>query len=149
MTASAELWYEHDLLRGKLALLEEWLPCLPDALHTVRRMAWSLASCLANHLEREEALLFDLWTESRELSAASIQALLRDHRQYGARLTLLLELLSTTDGSPELAPVHAQPLIKELREHMAKEEQRLFPALDEPLGAHAVHYIDSEESRRM
>jgi len=49
-----ELRYDHEVLRGKLYLLEEHLSCLSIARLTLLSITDSLSAWLLSHAEREE-----------------------------------------------------------------------------------------------
>ena len=122
MNRTAELWYEHDVLRGKLAALEAFLPALYDAPCTLARLTDSLAVCLRAHTDREECFLDDLTHQLDAPPTGFLQQLHDEHENQRMRLAILHELLTQLDPSPEQVAVQACYLIKDLREHMAREE---------------------------
>ena len=132
MNPAAELLYGHDVLRGKLVSLESFLSCLDVAPFTVSRLTESLATCLRAHIEREEHLLDMVMRQQDEPPFTLIQQLCDEHENHRTRLAILHELLAEgTPRSEEQIMTQAGDLIKDLREHMAKEEEQLFPFMDQ------------------
>jgi iron-sulfur cluster repair protein YtfE (RIC family) len=68
----------------------------------------------------------------REPPDESLQQLHDAHENHRTRLAILRDLLTRPGpGSDEQVAVQASYLVRDLREHMAAEEQRLFPLIDE------------------
>ena len=124
MSLAACLLYDHEVLRGKLALLEELLPSLRTTPYTIARLTGSLVACLRRHSEEEEAC-------AEACSPESAQRLRDEHRELQARADLLLTLVSpTAELDEEQAILQAGYLVRDLRRHLAKEEALASRALD-------------------
>ncbi len=153
MEPTAELLYDHEVLRGKLALLEEHLPALPIAGFIMWRLTDSLAACLRSHTAREEHLLASLIPHRVSLPAEFVQRLLDEHENQRTRLAILHALL--TEGRPDSEAqirMQAGELIQELREHMVKEEIQLFPLMDQgryEREEYVVAAVDNEVAQLM
>jgi hemerythrin-like domain-containing protein len=132
MKPSDELRYDHDVLRAKLSVLEEHLPSGHEGVFTLSRLTDSLASCLRSHTEREECLLATLAWQHGEPPGESLQHLHDEHENQRARLAILHELLTQPEpASDEQVATQALYLVRDLREHMAQEEERCFPFIDQ------------------
>ncbi|MFF6790996.1 hemerythrin domain-containing protein [Streptomyces filamentosus] len=83
-------------------------------------LAAEMAVRLRAHWSGEEAGLFRVMAENEEY-AAYVAALVREHRELDAFLTAL----DLDDPAQRTAFVHA---VDELHDHIAKEEDGLFPA---------------------
>ena len=136
MNPAADLWYDHEVLRGKLAILEDFLPALVGAPCTISRLTDSLATCWHAYIERE-ARLFDIaMRQQDEPPQALIQRLHDDHENQRTRLAILHALLTDCKAvSEEQVLAQAAELIRDLREHMVEEEAALFPLLEEHIEA--------------
>ncbi len=135
MRATEELRNDHGVLRGELVLLEELLPLAQAPHGPLRSLASSLARCLSCHTEKEELLLGLLDERLPQATRAAIRPLLDQHEGQTRALTVIRDLLATEEGpSIEQATHHLSRLIAELHEHMAEEEETLFPALDQLMG---------------
>ena len=147
MKPSDGLRYDHDVLRAKLALLETYLPCGHACGCTLSRLADSLASCLRSHTEREERLLSARAWRHGAPTGASLQRLHDEHENHRTRLAILHELL-VQPGPAADAQVAAQAssLVRDLREHMAKEE-RLFPLMDQEPGEEEARMTAAAEDQ--
>jgi iron-sulfur cluster repair protein YtfE (RIC family) len=132
MRPSDELRYDHEVLRGKLDLLEEELPSLPRLRVSVSKLTDSLASCLRSHAEREERLLAGVTSPRIDpFLNHPLQHVHDDHLNERIRLAVLHGLLAGEPSAPQGQVItQASDLIKELREHMAEEEACVFPLLD-------------------
>lgn len=129
MSLAACLLYDHEVLRGKLALLEELLPSLRTTPYTIARLTESVVACLSRHSEEEGAL-----AEARSPECA--QRLREAHRELQARAEILLELVSpTAESDDERAILHAGYLVHDLRRHLAEEEALASRMLEHPPGA--------------
>lgn len=51
MSLAACLQYDHEVLREKLALLEELLPSLRAMPYTIARLTDTIVACLRRHIE--------------------------------------------------------------------------------------------------
>ena len=132
MKPSDELRYEHEVLRAKLALLEEWVPYFCVTPLTLRRLVISLADHLRAHAEHEERCLGVLRGGASVPTQTLLDHLHDDHVNHRTRLAILHDLVSR-DGAQaqEQLLIQAGAFIRALREHMAMEEAQLFPLLDE------------------
>ena len=132
MPRAAGLQYDHEVLRGKLAILEDFLPALIAVPCTISRLTDSLATCWHAHTEREERLLDALMRQQDTPPLSLIQQLHDEHENQRTRLAILHALLTDCTGaSEEQVMAQAGELIRDLREHMAEEEAALFPLLEE------------------
>ena len=130
MMPSPKLHYEHDVLRGRLALIDEWVAYLPGARYTLAHIIQAVAARFDDHAEREEALLFGLHLGAQRLPAF-VTELPDAHREYRARMaSLLTQLLARDEPLDERAAVLARDLASDLQEHLVQEETHLFPLLD-------------------
>ena len=129
MTLAEYLQYDHEVLRGKLALLEELLPSSHAMPYTIARLTDTIVACLRRHIEEEE----DLMALRRPAEAPALRAV---HRELLARAEILLELLDPCKAAlfePQTA-VQAGYLIQDLRVHLAEEEIRTRPLFEEGAG---------------
>ena len=131
MNASDELRYDHDVLRAKLCLLELYLPSYRDCACTVSRLIDSFASCLRSHTEREERLLTVLALACGEPSQVCLERVHDAHENQRTQLAILHGLLSQPEpGEEGQVVVQFAYLAHNVREHLATEEQDLFPLID-------------------
>ena len=107
--------HEHVLDLGELALEEMGRGALDDAQATVDRMRAELRS----HWQGEEDGVFALMRDD-ELYRQHIDPLIAEHRE-------LDELLRTMDVRDEHQLAVLQEQVAELRVHISKEEDGLFP----------------------
>lgn len=136
MQPSDELLYDHAVLRGKLALLEDYLPSAHDVPATLALLTDSLACCLRAHDAREEHLLEGLSVRPRSPADAVIRRLHDEHDNQRIRLAILHELLTRPGGPPgDQAAAQAEYLIRDLRKHMA-EVEAIFPTLNDAARTH-------------
>ncbi len=132
MKPSEKLRHDHEVLREKLALLEQYLPSFQTAPLTIVRMADSLAHCLQLHNDLEERLLSHLASARENVPVDVIEHLHCDHQGQQLQLAMLYELLSQDEpmAFEEQVMAQASYFLDDLREHMTLEEVQLFPVLD-------------------
>ena len=131
MKRTDELWYDHEVLRSKLALLEEYLPVRSYGLYTVTRLTDALAESLRSHVEREERMFAHLAPHGETELAGPIQHAHDDHDNERIRLAVLHGLLTRPEPvSDEQVTIQASYLIQDVRDHMAREEAELFPVIE-------------------
>ena len=136
MDPAEDLRYEHEVLRGKLAMVEEFLPSFCDAPFLVAQLTDALAACWHAHTEREERLLDALMRHRYEPPPVSLQRLHDEHENQRMRLAVLHTLITAGGAaSGDQVATQAGYLIKELREHMAREEEEMFPVIGRPVAA--------------
>lgn len=129
MSLAEYLQYDHEVLRGKLALLEELLPSLRAMPYTIARLTECIVCCLRRHIEEEE----DLMAFRRPAEAPALRTV---HRELLARAEILLGLLDPNKAEilePQTA-VQAGYLIQDVRVHLAEEEIRTRPLFEEGAG---------------
>ena len=132
MRPSDALWDDHEVLRARLALLEEWVPLVRITPCMLWLLVDLLAKDLRRHTAKEERLTAALASGIDAQSVSRIQHLQDDHDNQRTQLAILHELLEHCgEGSAEAVFVQATHLINDLREHMAKEEQGLFWLIDQ------------------
>lgn len=127
---------DHGTIRARLFLLEGILPLAPSPDVQVEELTAALARCLSCHTEKEEFLLAVLLDRRLpQALRATTEHVLDEHQGHAQLLHLILELLATGEtGSRGQVVRHVSRLIDALREHMATEEERLFPEIDRLLG---------------
>ena len=131
MRATEELRADHGLLRAKLTLLERLLPLAPAARPTLLEHASRLARALRCHTEKEELLLSILNDRLPAELSDMVPDLLDAHERHSRGMLSVLRLLAARADAPieEIANALSR-LVVELREHLAREEDRLFQELD-------------------
>ena len=128
MTVTAMLKKDHEVLRRKLEFIETALQVAPQSVFVLRDMCHSLTNMLDAHIRREEQALAPY--------ANRIRAILQyqageDHADQRTVLRDVNTMLLAGIKMPTSTVVdRLSHLIEELREHMADEEQHLFPAID-------------------
>lgn len=122
---------DHEVLRGKLTLLEGLLPLERAVYFPMREVTYSITRRLRCHLEKEEGL-FALLRERKSAQFLPLtSALLGEHQDQRLTTTLLLDLLLKGSESPiDHIALCASHLIDGLRGHMAREEADIFPFVD-------------------
>jgi len=136
MRVTEELRNEHGTLRAKLALLERLLPRARATQTSLRDVTASLGRCLCRHTEKETFLVELLQERLPEDTRDTTRHLLEEHDEHSHALTALRECFAQEgEGEAEQVAAQAVQLIEELREHMAVEEELLFPEVDRALGA--------------
>lgn len=128
MAVTAMLKKDHEVLRRKLDFLEAALQVAPQSVFVLRDMCHSLTTMLNAHIRREE--------EALAPHTNRIRALLRYHagQDHADQQTVLCDintmLLAGIKMPTSTVVNRLSHLIQELREHMADEEEYLFPAVD-------------------
>ncbi|MBI2104103.1 MAG: hypothetical protein HYT90_00780 [Candidatus Omnitrophica bacterium] len=116
MSLAADVLYDHEVLRGKLALLEELLPSRYVAPYTVTRLVESIIAALRRHAEEGERA-------AQALTPESAERVREEHRRLQARAALLLELVSPAAAiDEEHAVTHIRYFLSDLRRHLTEEE---------------------------
>jgi len=132
MSVREDLSHDHHILRAKLALLEGWLPHAHAAPFTLRNLIRTIARRLQEHTEREHAAIERLSSARHGQASLPITHLLHEHRDQDETLSILEALLAKGRACEvDRVATYATHLIDSLREHMAGEEQRLFPLLEQ------------------
>lgn len=128
-------------MRAQLELLEGLLPRGRAASFPLRAVLQSIARRLRCHTEKEEALLKAVHRVRHGPPAEHAE-----HAEQRATLHMLRHLLAPGRAyAAEEIAVYGAHLIDGLREHMADEEERFFPAADRLLN----DAWSEEVSRRM
>ena len=134
MAVTTMLKKDHEVLRRKLEFLEAALQMAPQTPFVLRDMCHSLTRMLDEHIRREEQTLAPY---TNRISALFRYRAGQDHADQRLVLrdvnTLLLEGIKMPTSTVVSRLSH---LIDELREHMAEEEQQVFPAVDRAEEAH-------------
>ena len=129
MPTTDELRYDHEVLRGKLFLLEEHLPCLCVARLTLLSIVNSLSAWLLLHTQREERAFA---ARATERPIADLLKQLEDaHDRQLSRLAVLHELIRRAGpDNYDYVLAATKALLQDFRQQMAQEELECFPALD-------------------
>jgi len=124
-----QLQHEHDILRAKLALLENALRVGPEACFAIRELVYTISRRLAEHEEREEVQLYPLLHETLpEAEDQFARSLAVQHEEHQSLLRALHRLTLRGMRMPLMTVADlVQQLTASLREHMAREERLLFP----------------------
>ena len=131
MRPTAELRNDHVVLRAKLELLEGLLSLVQTTQFPLRELTSSIARRLRCHTEKEEVLLVALRDVQRGPSADITHRLPAEHADQQETLHILQGLLAKGPACPsDEVTAYGAHLIDALREHMANEEERVFPAID-------------------
>ena len=135
MSVREELSRDHQILRAKLDLLEQWLPHTHAAPFTLLHLIRTIARRLQQHTEREHAAI-ESRSSARHGQASPLTGyLFHDHRDQDETLTILEELLAKGRACEvDHVITYATHLIDSLRDHMANEEAALFPLADRVFG---------------
>jgi iron-sulfur cluster repair protein YtfE (RIC family) len=149
---SGELRAEHaDLQRGvadlarAAAQVSDW--SVPDAPDQLRHVRGFLYSRLLPHAEAEEAVLYPLMDKVMGARGATA-TMVADHREIHRRMDAVAALADAVGQGPpresevEALREHLYGLWAIVRLHLEKEEQLLFPLLDErlsPADARTLH----------
>ena len=135
MGVTEELRHDHQVLRAELAPLAEWLPPTHAGPVTLLSLIRTIARRLQQHTEQEHAALERLSYAKRGRASPPTDHLLHDHRDQDETLTILDELLAKGRAyEADHIITYATHLIDSLREHMADEEERLFPFFEQAEG---------------
>jgi hemerythrin-like domain-containing protein len=138
MQPTETLIYDHEVLRSTLTCLETFLPEGAECACTLTRLIGSLADRLDSHTEQEERMFAARAAQSGELAAGSLRGLRKVHAQYRARLAALQDLLTQPEpASRDQIVAQGMYFAKDLREHLADEEQRVFPTMGGEAGGQA------------
>jgi hemerythrin-like domain-containing protein len=124
------------VLRGKLEVLEDYLPSMQEVPVTLKLLTDCLACCLRCHNAQEEARFDGLHARGGSREEEVLQHLHDDHQNLRMRLAVVHDLVSHPDGPPYPETLaQAQRFIRDLRSHLDRVEG-LFPLLDK--GAEGV-----------
>jgi hemerythrin-like domain-containing protein len=125
---------EHQVFLRQLVLLEEALGEPSETLlPTLRAIGRTLSSPLEAHREGEEGLLFP----ALGLDMGAVPVLVAEHEEIHA------DLFALTSGQDALrARRAAEHLIDLLREHIAKEDDLVFPLAVDVLGSERLEQLD-------
>lgn len=133
MRRSDEFRDDHDALRSKLSLLQEYVSYLPLAHLTLLSLVNSLKQDLQSHARREEQVLG---------ACAAVPRLREEHGHALARLESLRQLLVRREPADEPRIVEETfLLVKELREHVTREEREWFPLMDQGTDEESVQLL--------
>jgi len=129
-----ELCKDHECLRSKLALLEEWLPLAHSQPEAVRQCIRTTVDGLRAHMALEGIVLDTAREQLGRQPDPAVAALLDDYAQRRQAVAVLWTLVAKALDGPiqELAACAIQ-FIRGAQEQMAEEELRLFPALQSRL----------------
>ena len=131
MSTREDLSHDHQILRAKLDLLEQWLPHTHATPCTLLNLIRAIARRLQQHTEREHAAIELLSSAGHGQASPPISHLLHDHRDQDETLTILEEFLAKGRACEvDQILAYGAHLIDSLREHMADEEASLFPIVD-------------------
>jgi iron-sulfur cluster repair protein YtfE (RIC family) len=131
MNAVERLRRDHQVLRGKLDVLEAALGLGPGVWFVLRELCFTLARQLADHIEREEWLI----AASRQSLTPEIRAeMALEHNDEPQQLRTINELFLSESGYAldRIRPALTEAIAR-LRRHMAEEESGLFPLLDQDI----------------
>ncbi len=132
MSVREDLLHDHHILRAKLDLLEQWLPHTHAAPFALLKLIRTIARRLQQHTEREHAAIESLSSARHGQASPPTDHLLHDHRDQNETLTILEDLLAKGRAcEADHGITYATHLIDSLREHMADEEERFFPFLEQ------------------
>lgn len=138
MTVTAALRKDHDILRTTLECLEAALRVAPEQPLAVRDICCGgVTRVLDQHIKREEAALKPYRHQMRMMLRQRERQDRADQRRVLRDLNALL-LQGVTVPAGAIAPQFFH-LIDELREHMAEEEQEIFPTVDRAEAAQPSH----------
>lgn len=105
---------------------------LPDALPVLRRIAVLTETQLARHAQQEDEALFPALERLLGADSSPTSAMRAEHADIHTQAASLRSLLAT--GSPAAAlRACAEDLIAQLDSHFAREEEMLFPMIEELL----------------
>lgn len=103
---------------------------------TLAREAHEFAERLERHIEMEERLLFPAFEERTGMTSAGPSVQMREEH---VRMKEIFRQLRSTATARDAAGFQraAQALVEVLAPHNAKEEQMMYPMLDDAMGADA------------
>lgn len=133
MNAIERLKRDHAILRSKLDVLEAGLRMGPETWFVLREVCFTLSRQLQNHTKREEELVMAC---RRTMPPHVLAEMAVEHRDEPEHLRTINRLFVEERGHPleRIRPALTE-VIRGLRRHMAEEEQRLFPTLEQGLAA--------------
>ena len=132
MKPTTELREDHAILRAKLNLLEGLLPLARTTQFPIRDLVYSISRRLRCHTEKEEVLLAALRDVRHPgWAAGPVNRLPDEHHDQRQTLDILEHLLAQGSACPsDQVMAYGSHLLDGLREHMAAEEETLFPMVD-------------------
>jgi len=152
MNVTEGLRNDHELLRRRLARLEQWLPAAYAAPALIRNQVWLLALRAEEHLAREETLIEALRDKLAPETRREVAWRLAEHQDHWQTLQTLKGLIErngagAADHMDQIVAYTAH-LTDGLREHMAEEERRLFVMMDRAArhGAEAARPASAESA---
>lgn len=165
LDALQELTQEHEAVLSNVAALQQALEGMQDGLHQVDTAALdaaenvvrSLKTDLAVHLRKEEEILFPPLEGRLGREQGPLGVMLMEHEDLRRIVQRLSDALSLLRADAELASrqdAHQEALrwgrglIGLLRQHIAKEDQCLFPMAAFHLGRTQLRVL-GEEMRNM
>ncbi len=117
---------------------------LPEALPVLRRIGQLTETQLAQHALKEDEALFPAVEVVLGVDSSPTAVMRAEHADIDAQAALLRSLL--TNGSPAIAlRASAEELISLLDSHFAREEEMLFPMIEQLLDDEAL----AEVGRKM
>ena len=111
---------EHAVFYAQFSHLERTLPGMEEA-GLIRAQGALLAAGLASHAALENELLFDL-LEARQGQMGPVTVMRMEHQQIETQLQAL-----AAEGAAAPARERLLDVLRQARDHFAKEEQVLFP----------------------
>ncbi len=134
---------EHQVFLRQLAFLEDALSGPPDTLLGVlRTIVQMLHDPLKAHADAEEALLFPELEQRMGGDTGALPVMVAEHRDIQATIDDM-----GRSGDRARARRLVEHLVDVLREHIAKEDDLLFPTARELLGAERLEELDARYSR--
>lgn len=129
---------EHQVFLRQLAFLEDALDGPAESLVPVlRTIVQTLHGPLEAHADAEEGILFPELAERMGADTGVLPVMVAEHRDIQGTVAEL-------SASPEPARARrlAEHLLDVLREHIAKEDDLLFPTARDMLGAERLEALD-------
>ena len=142
MTITDALLGEHGVFYAQFDYLENVLPSSDD-LTSIKALGAMLAAAFVPHAKSENELLFPLLEPhlGKETGPVVVMRLEHDRIEQG------LSRLPAVDDASEANGL-VLSVVHDAREHFAKEEQILYPAALEVLGAEHLTQIAQDWARR-
>lgn len=129
---------EHQVFLRQLTFLDQTLDApLEDLPSIIRAITQTLHGPLEAHREGEEELLFPAMEASTGGGPSVLPVMIEEHRDIQGTIA---EIGTTSDGAR--ARRLAEHLIDVLRQHIAKEDEMLFPSARELLGDPFLEELD-------
>jgi iron-sulfur cluster repair protein YtfE (RIC family) len=100
-------------------------------------------SAMEKHFKKEESLLFPGLESQMQSPAGPTQVMRMEHEQMRELLANLTGWIANEDQGEILG--EAETLLIMMQQHNMKEEQILYPMIDQMLGNDAISLIDSME----